>query len=109
MAKIALVIGVLTIATAVGTALTVGFYSAGWGWPDSILWPCVLVAAGHLLLCGAYAIMGESAIEDAVKSGLFAICGGVMLYRHPLLGLFAISAAIWALVVNQLLQRGCSR
>jgi len=61
----------------------------------------VLVAAGHLLLCGTYTIIGESAIEDAVRSGLFTTCGGVLLYRLPLLGLFAISAAICAFVVSQ--------
>ncbi len=105
MAKVAVVIAALAIATAAGTTLSVGLYSAMWGPPDSILWTCVLVATGHLLLCGTYAVIGESVIEDAVKSGLFAVCGGVLLYRLPLLGLLAISTATWALVVNQGFQR----
>jgi hypothetical protein len=82
-----------------------GLYSVAWGQPENILWVSVLVAVGHVLLCGVYAIMGESAIEDGVKSGLIVVCGGLLLSRLPLLGLFAISVAICALMVNQSLQR----
>lgn len=102
---VVIVILSLAIAITIGTASTVVLYSATWGAPGSILWPSVLVAAGHLLLCGTYSIMGESVIEDAVKSSIIASGGGAMLHRHPLLGLCAISAAIWALVVNQGWQR----
>jgi hypothetical protein len=105
----AVVIAVLTIATTVGTALTVGLYSVAWGRSNHIPWVSALVAAGHLLLCGTYALMGESEIEDGVKSGFIVVCGGLLLSGLPLLGLFAISAAIWALVVNQSLQRALAK
>jgi hypothetical protein len=105
VARAAAILAVLATATAGGTVLTVSVYSARWGLPDDLVGVCTLVAAAHLRLCGAYAVMGESVIEDAVKSGLLVVSGGVTLYRFPLLGLLAISAAVSAFVANQGLKR----
>lgn len=98
---------VVAATTAAGTALTLGVYRAGWPTPDDFLGKVVGVALFHFLICQAYTVMGESEIEDAVKSGFFVVCGGVFLASPvpPLIGLSIISAAGFALVANQGFQR----
>ena len=65
---------VLAIATAIGTAFTIYLYTTYWETAGSLFIVFVL-AACHLLLCTAYFVLGESLIEDAVKSGFIASCG----------------------------------
>jgi hypothetical protein len=97
-------IAALTIATVAGTALTVGVYSARWEPPEYPLGACVLVAVVHLVWCGGYVLLSESVFEDAVKSAVLVVTGCLGLYVFPLLGLLAISAAVSALAVHQVVR-----
>lgn len=99
----------LTLLAALGTAATVGTYASCWSEPDDLPLTLAGVLATHVLYCGLFMLLGESMIEDAVKSGMFVVGGGAgianSLIRESnwlaLLGLSAVSTGVCAFVAAQ--------